>query len=283
MTTNDTTSDPTSGTQSKVWFVTGASRGFGRVWAEAALARGDRAVVTARDAASVADLADRHGDRVLALSLEVTDRAAVLAAVRRGLEEFGRLDVVVANAGHGLFGAVEETTEAAARRQLEVNVLGVVWLLQAVAPVLRAQQGGRVLLTSSFGGLVSFPTAGLYGASKYAVEGLGESFALEMADFDVRVTLVEPAAYATDFMGTSEQTEAMPAYDGARRRTGEFFEQMPPGDPAHTARAVLEVVDADEPPLRLLLGAHVLPVVLDTYEERISTWRDHEDRTAGAQ
>lgn len=269
---------------SKVWFVTGSSRGFGRVWVEAALERGDRVVATARDTSGVAELAERHGDQVLTLPLDVTDRDAVFEAVNQAVAHFGRLDVIVANAGYGLFGALEETGESAARHQIEVNVFGAMWLLQAIAPVLRAQGSGHVLLTSSFGGLMSFPTASVYGASKYAVEGLGESFAMEMTNFGVKVTLIEPATYATDFMGGSvEMTDPNPAYDSARARTGAFFEQMPPGDPAHTAAAVLALVDQSEPPLRLLLGEHVLPHVLETYEDRMASWRSNEQTAIAAQ
>ncbi|ALE83522.1 SDR family NAD(P)-dependent oxidoreductase [Pseudonocardia sp. HH130629-09] len=267
----------------KVWFVTGSSRGFGRVWAEAALRRGDRVVVTARDVSSVEDLVAQYPDQAVAMTLDVTDRAAVFAAVAQGVERFGRLDVVVANAGHGLFGALEETTEASARRQIEVNLFGVVWLLQAVAPILREQRHGHVLITSSFGGLISFPTAALYGASKYAVEGLGESFAQETSDFGVKVTLVEPAAYVTGFGSAGEQTEPHPAYDAARARTGKVFAEMPVADPAHTDRAVLDLVDMAEPPLRLLLGAHVLPLVVGTYEDRIGSWRSLESVAVAAQ
>ncbi len=160
-----------AGEATKVWFVTGASRGFGRPWAEAALARGDRVVVTARDADTLADLVAQYPERGLALDLDVTERTAVFDVVGQAVEHFGRIDVIVGNAGFGVFGAVEETSESAVRRQLEVKLLGNVWLLQAVAPLLRSQGAGHVLLTSSFGGLVSFATAGLYAASKYALEG----------------------------------------------------------------------------------------------------------------
>lgn len=286
-TTPTATAAPGTSTDSadsgKVWFVTGASRGFGKVWTKAALERGDRVVATARNTDDLQDLTDHYGEQVLTLSLDVTQRPAVFAAVEQAVQRFGRLDVIVANAGHGLFGALEETTEAAAREQIEVNLFGTVWLLQAVAPVLRTQRSGHVLLTSSFGGLVSFATASMYGASKYAVEGLGESFAMEVSDFGVHVTLVEPAAYATDFNTSSQQTDALPDYDQARGRTGEFFTQLPPGDPAHTADAILTLVDMPTPPLRLLLGSHVLPLILDTYDQRTRTWHAHETLTNQAQ
>lgn len=268
----------------RTWFITGSSRGFGRVWAEAALGRGDNVVLTARNTDAVAELVEQYPDQAHAVRLDVTDRAAVFAAVQDGIDRFGQLDIIVANAGYGLFGAVEETTEHQARRQIEVNVFGALWLLQAIAPVLRAQQHGRVLITSSFGGLMSFPTAALYGASKYAVEGLGESFAQETQDFGTKVTLIEPGAYATDFMGDSgDQTEANPAYDGARARTGEVFGKMPVADPAHTGDAILALTDMDEPPLRLILGEHALPLVVDTYNERIASWQEHQPLAASAQ
>ena len=271
-------------TTGKAWFITGSSRGFGRVWAEAALDRGDRVALTARDTAAVADLVERYPGRTVVIELDVTDRDAVFAAVNETVDRFGRLDVVVGNAGFGLFGALEETGEADARRQIEVNLFGNLWLLQAIAPILRSQGSGHVLLTSSFGGLISFGTAGLYGASKYALEALGDSFAQEMSDVGATVTLIEPAAYATDFGGSSAtQAEQLPAYDEARRRTGEVFSRMPAGDPRHTAAAVLDLVDRDEPPRRLLLGAHVLPLVLAEYDDRIRGWRADRSVTDDAQ
>lgn len=272
------------GTGPKVWFVTGASRGFGRVWAEAALRRGDRVVATARDVGALADLVDRHPETALALPLDVTDRDAVFAAVERARARFERLDVVVSNAGYGLFGAIEEIAEAEARRAMETNFFGALSLLQAALPILRAQGGGHVLITSSFGGLVNFATAGLYGGSKFALEALGEALALETVDLGIKVTLIEPAAYATGFNESSAAPATqIAAYDPARARTMDFFEKMPPGDPDHTAEAILRIVDEREPPLRLLLGEHALPVVRDRYGQKMSEWQAWSSVAADAQ
>lgn len=268
----------------KCWFVTGASRGFGRHWVEAALARGDRVAATARDVDDLSDLAARYRDKLLPLALDVTDRGAVFATVAEAHARLGRLDVVVSNAGYGLFGAVEEIDEAEARRQMEVNFFGGLSVIQAALPILREQNAGQVLITSSFGGLVNFATAGLYGASKFALEALGEALSQEVRDFGIRVTLIEPAAYSTDFSGSSAaQAGPIAAYDAARNRTGAAFEAMPPGDPAHTSPAILALVDASDPPLRLMLGKHALPYVRARYQERLDEWGSWSEVANSAQ
>lgn len=259
----------------KTWFITGASRGLGRVWAEAALSRGDRVAATARDPETLRPLVDAHGDAVLPLRLDVTDRAAATAAVRRAAEDFGRLDVVVNNAGYGLFGMVEETTEEQARAQLDTNLFGALWVTQAALPYLRDQGGGHILQVSSLGGLAAFPTLGLYNASKWALEGLSEALAQEVAAFGVRVTLVEPGPYGTDWSGASAaHTEPLPAYEPVRAARRAGASARAPQDPRGTAAVVLDLVDTDEPPLRLFLGAYPYPVVEAAYRERLATWRD---------
>ncbi|MBE7209449.1 MAG: SDR family NAD(P)-dependent oxidoreductase [Gluconacetobacter diazotrophicus] len=273
-----------SAEQSRTWFVTGASRGFGRHWVEAALARGDRVAATARTVADLGDLTERYPDTAITLPLDVTDRAAVFAAVEQAHARLGRLDVVVSNAGYGLFGAIEEVSEADARRQIETNLFGSLSVLQATVPILRAQNGGHVLITSSFGGLMNFATAGLYGASKFALEGLGEALALETQDLGIKVTLIEPGSYNTDFNGSSRADGTpLSAYDGARQRTMKVFEQMPPGDPAHTAAAILQLVDMAEPPMRLLLGKHALPLVDERYAAKMAEWERFSSLADAAQ
>src|SRR5262245_43542085 len=185
---------------SRVWFITGAGRGFGRRFTEAALAAGDRVVATARRPEALDDLAAEHGERLAVLPLDVTDRAAVFATVERAAAAFGRLDVVVNNAGFGVSGAVEEVTEAQAREVLDTNFFGTLWVCQAVAPYLRAQRSGHVVQLSSVSGLIGIPTMGLYAASKFAIEGMSEALAHELEPFGVHVTLVEPRVYATEFM-----------------------------------------------------------------------------------
>src|SRR3954469_23083733 len=188
---------------SKTWFITGTSKGFGRIWAEAALARGDRVVATARDAATLADLAERHGDLVLPLQLDVTDKAAVDAAVAQAHTHFGRLDVVVNNAGYGLFGTIEEVSERQARDQIETNLFGALWVTKAALPILREQGAGHIIQVSSIGGVNAFPTVGLYHASKWGLEGFTQALAQEVADLGIKVTIVEPTGYSTDWAGPS--------------------------------------------------------------------------------
>src|SRR3954465_9411772 len=171
---------------SKVWFITGTSRGFGREWAEAALERGDRVAATARDVSSPDDLAARHGDNRLAGALDVTDRQAVLSALARAYEHFGRLDVIVNNAGYGQFGMIEEISEQEARAQFETNLFGVLWVTQAALPFLRAQRSGHILQVSSIGGISAMANIGIYNASKWALEGLSQALAQEVADFGIK-------------------------------------------------------------------------------------------------
>ncbi|GAA2522774.1 SDR family oxidoreductase [Streptomyces longisporus] len=257
----------------KTWFITGASRGFGRIWAEAALARGDRVALTARRPESLRPLADAYGDSVLPLVLDVTDRAAVTAAVRQAAEAFGHLDVVVNNAGYGLFGMVEEATEEQARAQLDTNLLGPLWVTQAALPFLRARGSGHILQVSSLGGLAAFPTLGLYNASKWALEGMSEALAQEVGPLGIHVTLVEPGPYGTDWSGSSAvHTEPIAAYEPVREARRAGATARAPQDPQGTADVILELVDTDEPPLRLFLGTYPYPVVEAAYQQRLDTW-----------
>jgi len=192
----------------KIWFITGTSRGFGREWAIAALDRGDQVAATARDLRSLDDLVAKYGAAVLPVELDVTDRAADLAAVRQAHQHFGRLDVVVNNAGYGQFGMVEEISEEEIRAQLETNVLGALWITQAALPYLREQGSGHIIQVSSIGGISAFPRTGAYHASKWALEGLSQSLAQEVAGFGIKVTLIEPGGFATDWAGPSAKNAA---------------------------------------------------------------------------
>ena len=206
----------------KTWFITGASRGFGHAWAAAALARGDRVAATARNPQTLKDLAESYGDRVLPLALDVTDRAAVFAAVAQAARTFGGLDVVVNNAGYGLFGMVEETTEEQARAQLETNFFGALWVTQAALPVLRGQGSGHLIQVSSIGGVAAVPTLGLYNASKWALEAFSQSLAQEVADFGIKVTLIEPGGFSTDWGGSSaKHSSELLAYQEYRVKAAE--------------------------------------------------------------
>ncbi|TCK27006.1 SDR family NAD(P)-dependent oxidoreductase [Pseudonocardia endophytica] len=254
------------------WFLTGASRGFGRLWTEAALQRGDRVAATARDASTLDDLVARYGDAILPLTLDVTDRDAVFGAVRRATDHFGRLDVVVNNAGYGHFGTVEELTEHEIRDQMETNFFGALWVLQAALPVMRAQHSGHLITVTSEGGVRAYPGIAAYHASKWAVEGLTQSLAHEVRALGIRVTNVEPGPYETGWLEAGRSSERMPAYDHLREQ-GVTFE---PGDPAATARALLMVVDADEPPLRVFFGRSYEPV-REQYLAQLDEWERWND------
>ncbi len=261
----------------KVWFITGSSKGFGRVWAEAALARGDSVAATARDPGALAELVERYGDKVAALKLDVTDKAQVEAAVAQARERFGRLDVVINNAGYGQFGAVEEVSEEEARAQIETNVFGALWVTQAVLPIMRAQKSGHIIQISSIGGVNAFPNVGLYHASKWALEGFSQSLSIEVADLGIHVTLVEPAGFSTDWSGPSaKRAKQIDAYDGARARMAARRSSVVAGDPEATGPAMLALVDAAEPPLRVFFGDVGLPMIRQEYEKRLALWEQWE-------
>ena len=274
-----TDADPsTSVHRSRTWFVTGASRGFGRLWTEAALGRGDRVAATARDTTALQPLVDRFGDAVLPLALDVADREAAFAAVRRAAERYGSLDVVVNNAGYGHFGAVEELTEDELRAQMETNFFGTVWVTQAALPLMRAQGHGHLLQVTSEGGVRAFPGIGAYHASKWAVEGLSESLAQEVAALGIHVTCVEPGPYRTGWLDVGSRRSApLPAYEALR--TDDIAFEL--GDPEATKAAVLQIVDAPRPPRRVFLGRS-FDAVRREYGERLAEWERWEDVALGA-
>jgi NAD(P)-dependent dehydrogenase (short-subunit alcohol dehydrogenase family) len=258
---------------SKVWFITGTSKGFGRIWAEAALERGDRVAATARDPQTLSELVERYGDAVLAQQLDVTDKAQVDATVRQAHEHFGRLDVVVNNAGYGLFGTIEEVSEAQARAQMETNLFGALWVTQAALPFLRAQGSGHVIQVSSIGGVQAFPGLGLYHASKWALEGFSQSLAAEVKDLGIHVTLVEPTGYPTDWSGPSSVVADPidpyePIHAARRANRGTWA----PADPQATGDAILRLVDAEQPPLRVFFGETPLSIIEPEYAKRLQEW-----------
>ena len=264
-----------TGMAEKVWFITGTSRGFGREWAIAALERGDKVAATARDTASLDDLVAKYGDVILPLKLDVNDRAADFAAVKEAHDHFGGLDIVVNNAGYGQFGFVEEVSEQDVRDQFETNVFGALWVTQAALPYLREQGSGHIIQVSSIGGIVAFPNVGIYHASKWALEGFSQSLAQEVAPFGVHVTLIEPAGFDTDWSGSSSRrAEELPAYSDVHAATEEVRKTRwaAPGDPKASAAAILKVVDADEPPLRVFFGEAPLGLARADYEDRLRTW-----------
>jgi NAD(P)-dependent dehydrogenase (short-subunit alcohol dehydrogenase family) len=259
----------------KVWFITGCSKGFGRIWAEAALERGDKVAATARDASTLAPLAEKYGDSVLTLALDVQDHDADFAAVKQAQEKFGRLDVVVNNAGYGLFGTVEEVSAEQARDQIETNLFGALWVTQAALPFMRDQGSGHIIQVSSIGGVTAFAGVGLYHASKWGLEAFSQSLSLEVADFGIKVTLVEPQGYSTDWGGPSAiKADQLPAYDEVHEQMAARRGGMTPGDPDASGPAILKLVDAEKPPLRCFFGATAFDIVRPDYESRLASWEE---------
>ncbi|TMR24303.1 SDR family NAD(P)-dependent oxidoreductase [Nonomuraea turkmeniaca] len=273
---------------SKVWFVTGSSRGLGRNFVEAALSRGDKVAATARTAGSLDELVAAYGDAVLPLELDVTDKATVFESVKRAKEHFGRLDIIVNNAGYAQVGAIEELTEQQLRDQFETNLFGAVWVVQAALPYLREQGAGHIIQMSSAAGLIAMPLGGAYQISKWAVEALNESLAQEVAGFGIKVTVVEPGGFATrsgknpDPLDNGHMAEPNPIYDDLRRRLAGFAGKQPAGDPAAAARALLKIVDSDDPPLRVLFGQGFYPMLQQVYADRLKTWADWQNLSVEA-
>jgi NAD(P)-dependent dehydrogenase (short-subunit alcohol dehydrogenase family) len=253
-------------TRIRTWFITGAGRGLGRAFTEAALAAGDRVAATARRPEALDPLAGEYPDRLWVIELDVRDRGAVFAAVDQAVRSAGRLDVVVNNAGYGLVGAAEEVTETEARAHLDTNLFGPLWVCQAVLPRLREQGGGHIVQISSTGGVGAMPLFGLYNAGKWALEGLSEALAAELAGTGVRVTIAEPGSFATEWAGSSMRfADPLPAYDGVR--TSLFGAPTVPwelpesgdapvdgGDPREAAAALLDFVKRGDERRRLLIG-----------------------------
>ncbi len=273
---------------SKVWFVTGSSRGLGRNFVEAALSRGDKVAATARTTASLDELVAAYGEAVLPLELDVTDKTAVFETVQRAREHFGRLDVIVNNAGYAQVGAIEELAEQDLRDQLETNLFGAVWVIQAALPYLREQGAGHIIQLSSAAGLIAMPLGGGYHASKWALEGLNEALAGEVAEFGIKVTVIEPGGFATrdgknpDPLANGHMAEPDPIYDGLRQRLVAATGKQPAGDPAAAAQALLKIVDSDNPPLRVLFGQGFYPMLQQVYADRLKTWADWQDLSAEA-
>ncbi|WP_343670439.1 SDR family NAD(P)-dependent oxidoreductase [Chitinophaga sp.] len=257
----------------KTIFITGASRGFGKLWAAALLEKGHNVIATARDLGTLNDLVKQYGTRILPLQLDVNNREADFAAIARATQHFGSIDVLINNAGYGLFGSIEETSEQQAREQIETNFFGLLWLTQAVLPVMRKQGYGHIIQVSSILGLVTVPVLGLYNASKFAVEGLSETLAQEVKGFGIHVTLVEPNQFATDWNSASAVvTTPMPEYDGARAWLQAAASPDTIGIPEATVPAILQLIDSDNPPLRLLLGKQGQPWATQVYESRFAEW-----------
>lgn len=258
----------------KVWFITGSSRGFGRIWTEAALERGDQVVATARNLESIIDLKEKYGKNVLPLELDVTKSEQVKMVVAQAHDHFGRLDVILNNAAYALVGTIEESDLNDVRALFETNVFGTLSVIQAALPLLRKQGGGHLVSVSSNLGHEAFPVIGYYCSSKWAFEAIHESLAAEVAPFGIQVTIIEPGAYATEF-GTPasiKMAKGLAIYNDFKEQFIQGLRTMERGDPKATPHAIFKVVDTDEPPLRLFLGKHSLPSVRKAYQERLDTW-----------
>lgn len=266
----------------RTWIVTGASRGFGRAFAEAALGVQDRVVVTARDRSRVLDLEERFPEHALALALNVDDREAVFRLATQAAERFGSLDILVNNAGYGLHGAIEEVSEDQARRSMETNFFGVLWMTQAVLPYMRRQRRGHIIQMSSIAGTIGFPLVGMYAAGKFAVEGMSECVALETAPFGIKITILQPGGFRTGFRDVAEKREN-PIADYAEEwaehldSLSDRYTGTEEGSPALAARALLELVDDPDPPLRVLLGNSAFDAATAASRRQLFEWRRYEE------
>jgi NAD(P)-dependent dehydrogenase (short-subunit alcohol dehydrogenase family) len=265
---------------SQVWLITGSSRGLGRATAEAVLAAGHKLVATARDPAQLAGLVERHGDNVRAVALDVTDKRAANNAVDVAVDVFGRLDVLVNNAGYGNIGSIEDTSLDDFRAQIETNLFGVINLTKAAIPVMRQQGAGHILQFSSVGGRVGATGRAPYSSAKWGVEGFSEVLAKEVGPLGIKVTVIEPGGFRTDFAGASTKIhQGRPEYDstvGAAARFQREYDGKQPGDPAKAAAAIIYIANLDQPPLRLLLGSDAVRIVEEADLARIEAdrkWR----------
>mgnify|MGYP005844834791 CR=1 FL=1 len=266
---------------SLVWFVTGCSSGLGRALCERLLESGARVVCTARNTSTIADLRERHGERAIILPLDVTDPASVQSAVQRALDRAGRIDVVVNNAGYGLVGALEEVDEDSVKAAFDANVYGVYRVTRAVLPHMRERRSGHILNVSSMMGVIGAPGFTFYSATKFAVEGMTEALAGEVKGFGIKVTIVEPGPFRTDFR--SRSMKAAPPLEAYAETVGKFRQMLretdgkQPGDPRRAADAMMIAVGSEEPPLRLPLGE----ICLNGIRNKLSRMREEIDRWEG--
>ncbi|WP_342645979.1 oxidoreductase [Mucilaginibacter sp. CSA2-8R] len=272
---------------SKVWFITGCSTGFGRELAKEVLAQGYRAAIASRNTDDVKDIVDAYPDNAIAVKLDVTKADEISAAVELIQNRFGQIDVLVNNAGIGYFGAIEESEEEEVRRMFEINFFGLANVTKAVLPVLRKQRSGHILNIASIGGLVGFPAVGFYNATKFAVDGFSESLAKEVAPLGIKVTVIAPSGFRTDWAGRSANNSKIVIDDyketaGANKDNIRGYSGNQPGDPVRAAKAMIKAVESDNPPLRLLLGEAALKGArnkLDVLKKDFDAW---EETTVGA-
>ncbi len=269
----------------RTWFITGVSSGFGRQLTEQILARGDRVIGTVRDTGKVADLVEHYPDAFRVELLDVTDTAAIHEVLERSFAELGRIDVIISNAGYGLFGAAEELSDEQVEHIVATNLLGPIQLIRAALPHLRAQGGGRIIQISSYGGQVAFAGNSLYHATKWGIEGFAESVAQEVAPFGIGMTIVEPGGARTEFRyGSAQVAQLMPVYDQTPAHS--FLSMLDPknglapGDPARMAARMIESVDVEPAPLRMILGSQALESTLAALRKRIAGFEAQRDLAA---
>lgn len=272
-------------TQPRTWFITGVNSGFGRELTQQLLDRGDRVVGTVRDRTKVTDLLERHPEAFRAELLDLTDTAAIHDVVDRVFAETDRIDVVISNAGYGLFGAAEELSDLQVEHIIATNLTGPIHLIRRALPHLRQQRGGRIIQISSYGGQVAFPGNSLYHATKWGIEGFAESLAQEIAPFGIGVTIVEPGGARTEFRyGSAQVADLLPAYDNTPAHG--FLAMLDPagdlapGDPARMATRIIDSVDQEPTPLRIVLGSQALTTTVDTLRERITNFEAQRELAA---
>lgn len=267
----------------KTILITGASRGFGKIWAEAFLERGDNVIATARNTESLNDLVAKYGETVLTLQLDVTNRIQCFDVTSKAQKHFGKLDVLINNAGYGLFGTIEEANEKEARDQFETNFFGTLWMTQAAIPLMRDQGYGHIIQVSSVLGIATVPLLGLYNSTKWAIEAFSETMSVEIKGFGINTTLIEPIAYTTDFSEASGvKSKPLEVYDGFKSFVNEQLKAMPYGNPYATRDAILKIVDDENPPLRAFFGKTALSWVRQVYENRLSDWEKLNELSAAA-
>jgi NAD(P)-dependent dehydrogenase (short-subunit alcohol dehydrogenase family) len=272
---------------SKVWFITGCSTGFGRELAKEVLAAGYRAVVTARNTDDIKDIVSAYPQAAFALKLDVTRPEDIKAAVEQAKQKFGQIDVLVNNAGIGYFGAIEESEEDEVRRMFEINFWGLAAMTRAVLPIMRAQRSGHILNIASIGGLVGFPGVGFYNATKFAVDGYSEALSKEVAPLGIKVTVIAPSGFRTDWAGRSAndtQTKIDDYQSTAHTNQGNIrgYSGKQPGDPVRAAKAIVKAVETENPPLRLLLGVAALKNARNKLTELQHDFDAWQDTTTGA-
>ena len=268
----------------RVWFITGASSGLGYEFTKKVLESGDKVVGVARNIEKLNELKYQFEGMLLPLSLDVTDRSAVFTTVETAIKHFGRIDIVINNAGNMVMGMIEEFSEDEVRSQMETNFYGAIWICQAAMPYLRTQGSGHIIQISSIGGLITGPMSGIYSASKFALEGFSEALAQEAAHFGVKVSIVEPGGYWTNLYLKMSFTTQNKEYDSLREKLAQQNStESVDSDPKLAAEAIMKLVNSENPPLRLILGSLVYDLAVENAEKRISTWKEWESVSRSAE